>query len=290
MCVCVRAESHDARLLVVLWLVPGVHVGHAALEERLLGAVHVLRERHGHADGQGQHAAEALRVHVVVLEPAELGVLVAGLGLEDLGERLVLGHGPAQGRLGRAGVARGPVLVYLIFGVVVRHDHRSRHELHVLQPGVVGPIDDPLPGGPFLGAEGAALHGPAVQILVVLVRQVALSQLVHHLGVFLLFLFLFAGVCACLCMRSWSQCLNFVCVSVLRGVPMRVLASFHHSSLQRSRSTSSVTPWTAPFQKSSWPCWMSGSGGGAWSPTASGWPGSPRCRRPRAGAAGRSRP
>ena len=177
-----RARAHDFRLLVVLHPGPGVHVAHGAFEEGLVvGAIYVVRQGHGHAGGQRQHAAEALRVHVVVLEPADLGFLVAGLRLQDFGLGQVHRDGPVQRDARCAGVVLGSVLVDLVLDVVVGDDDRAGHELVLLQPGIVRAVHDPLSGSALLGGEGAALDVVAVEVLVVLLGEPADAHLFDDL-------------------------------------------------------------------------------------------------------------
>ena len=177
-----RTRAHDFRPLVVLHPGPGVHVAHGAFEEGLvLGAIDVVRQGHGHAGGQRQHAAEALGVHVVVLEPADLGFLVAGLRLQDFGLGQVHRDGPVQRDAGRPGVVFDSVLVDLVLDVVVGDNDRGRHELILLQPGIVRAVHDSLSGSALLGGEGAAFDVVAVEILVVLLGEPTDAHLLDDL-------------------------------------------------------------------------------------------------------------
>ena len=87
--------------------------------------------------------------HVVVLQPPDLGLLVAVLGLQRLRACFVLRHGVVQGRLGVSGVGLGAVLVDLVLGVVVRDDDGCGQELRLSQTRVVGSVHHALPGPLF---------------------------------------------------------------------------------------------------------------------------------------------
>ena len=111
----------------------------------------------------------------------DLGFLVAGLRLQDFGLGEVHRHGPVQRDARRAGVVLGSVLVDLVLDVVVGDDDRGRHELVLLQPGIVGAVHDPLSGSALLGGEGAAFDVVAVEVLVVLLGEPADAHLLDDL-------------------------------------------------------------------------------------------------------------
>ena len=99
----------------------------------------MVGQGHAQSDSQGQHAAEALRVHVVVLQPPDLGLLSQS-GVCSASVPALSCHGPVQGRLGVSGVGLGAVLVDLVLGVVVRDDDGGVQELGFSQARVVGSL------------------------------------------------------------------------------------------------------------------------------------------------------
>ena len=123
---------------------------------RSLSGVHVVGQGHGHADGQRQQAAQIAGAAIVILQPLPLGLFAAILSLQGLRTRLVAGHRPLQGGAGRLAVGPGLVLVDLVAGIIVGHDHRRFPKLGLLQARVHWRIDDPFTGGPLPCRERAA--------------------------------------------------------------------------------------------------------------------------------------
>ena len=126
------------------------------------GALHRLDRVEPLLRGSGQRPIGVLELHVPasLFARRRLGYVRIGflsLSVFDMFLCLCCGHVcVCAGRVARGAAAfrsTGTVIVanndakYQL-GVVVGHDHRAGHELHVLQPGVVGLVDDPLPGGP----------------------------------------------------------------------------------------------------------------------------------------------
>ena len=160
---------------------PGVHAAHATLQQQLvLGAVEVLRQRHWHADGQGQHAAEVRSVPVVVLQPSDLGTFVAVLRLQRLVARQIQRYRVAEKRACGLRICTRPVFVDLVPGVIVGDHDEGFHELLLLQAGVALGHNDPTPRVPLCLAERATFHWHAVKVLVVVFGEVAVAELVHH--------------------------------------------------------------------------------------------------------------
>ena len=79
-------------------------------------------------------------------------------------------------------VGHRSIFVDLVLGIAVGHDDGGVHELDLLQARVPGPVHHPLPRTAFLGRQVAAFDGSAVEIVDVLIREVAGAHLVHDLG------------------------------------------------------------------------------------------------------------
>ena len=168
----VKLQHDRAGLILLGWPIHGDDMRDAASEEKFGAPVNVICECNGHADTKRQHSTKITCVSIVVTKPLHLCLLSADICLQDLCACLVSGHRPSQGGSRGSRVLLCTHLVDFVPGIIVRDNHLRVQELLFLQALVMRICDDAVPGFALVFIKLAPLHGLAVEVLVISIREV----------------------------------------------------------------------------------------------------------------------